>query len=84
MVHYRAYGSLDGRYPPTCRAAVVAEVPDLLTEQPNSGPEGYIKAVHITVLNPKGTFHDFDVRYDDSEQPDGGTWHWPLDCPDGL
>ena len=75
-VHYVARGSADGKYKPVCRAAIVTEVPDLLSEQPNTGPDGYVQAVHLMVCNPQGVFFDHDVPYDDDEKP-GGTWHWP-------
>jgi hypothetical protein len=84
MVHYRAHGSLDGRYPPTCRAAVVTGVPDLLEEQPNSGPPGYVKAIQMTVLNPTGVFMGEATHPYDAAAVTPGSWHWPQECPDGL
>lgn len=62
MVHYMSYGSKDGRYEATCRAAVVTEVHD----EDNVG---------LCVLNPTGIFFDRNVRLDDDQGP--GTWHWP-------
>lgn len=63
MVHYVSYGSKDGRYKSTCRAAVVTEVHSEVI-------------VGLAVLNPTGLFFDRRVRQD--EDPKGpGTWHWP-------
>jgi hypothetical protein len=76
VVHYVSYGTPGGEYRPVCRAAIVTEVPELLSEQPNSGPEGYVQAINIMVCNPKGVFFVTDVPYD-AEQKPGGTWHWP-------
>jgi hypothetical protein len=62
-VHYVSYGSKDGRYASTCRAAIVTEV--------HSEVE-----VGLCTLNPTGVFFDRRVRQD--EDPKGpGTWHWP-------
>ena len=72
MVHYVARGSADGRFPKACRAADITEV------APGENPEGY---VGLMVKNPTGLFfHPLEmggVRYDGSEDPEGGTWHWP-------
>jgi hypothetical protein len=62
MVHYVSYGSADGRYESTCRAAIVTEV---RTED-----------VGLCVLNPTGIFFDRQVRQSEDEHK-GGTWHWP-------
>lgn len=75
IVHYVSYGTPGGEYTSQCRAAVVAEVPDLLSEQPNTGPEDYVKAASLAVLNPSGLFFDREVHYDPAKS--GGTWHWP-------
>ncbi|MFE0036846.1 hypothetical protein [Streptomyces sp. NPDC059015] len=85
IVHYVSHGSPvlpDGsqRYEPTRRAAIIAAVPELLSEGPNSGPEGYVPAVSLAVLNPTGMFFDQEVPYADPAGPAGlvgGTWHWP-------
>jgi hypothetical protein len=63
MVHYVSYGSKDGRYDSTCRAAVVTEV--------HSETE-----VGLCVLNPTGIFFDRRVSQAESNHR-GGTWHWP-------
>ena len=62
LVHYVSYGSADGRYESTCRAAFVTEV------NPND--------LGIAVLNPTGLFFDRQVRGSEEEYT-GGTWHWP-------
>lgn len=75
VVHYVSRGSADGRFPSVCRAAVVTEVPDLLSGGPNTGPEGYVRAASLCVLNPTGQFFDQGVPH--SAENEGGTWHWP-------
>ena len=67
IVHYTSYGTPDGEYPMACRAAVVADVV--------SSCDGDGKYVDLCVLNPTGMFFSQGVRY--SEDPRGGTWHWP-------
>jgi hypothetical protein len=84
VVHYRAHGSLDGRYPPTCRTAHVTEVPALLPEQPNEGPPGYVKSVRLAVLNPSGLFFGERPHHHDPTATKAGSWHWTTECPDGL
>lgn len=74
IVHYMSRGSADGRFAPRCRAAIITDVPDLLSEQPNSGPDGYVPAVDITVVNPTGFFFDREIPYDPEGGP--GSWHW--------
>lgn len=65
IVHYRALGSADGKFPVgECRAAVVTAV---LSEV-----EG---KVSLCVLNPTGMYFNAEVLY--SEEAKGGTWHWP-------
>jgi hypothetical protein len=44
-VHYVARGSLDGKYPPTCRAAIVTEL-----------ASGDADHVGLTAINPTGLF----------------------------
>lgn len=62
LVHYVSYGSKDGRYDSTCRAALV-------TESRES------EEVGLMVANPTGIFFDRQVRHDEEKKP--GTWHWP-------
>ncbi|HEY9250571.1 MAG TPA: hypothetical protein VIO38_15635 [Rariglobus sp.] len=75
IVHYHSRGSADGRYAPEPRAAIITAVPEFLPEQPNTGPEGYVPAVHLAVLNPTGLFFDQNVPYSPEQEP--GTWSWP-------
>jgi hypothetical protein len=69
-VHYVARGSADGKFPKTCRAAKVTEV--------LGGPD---QLVGLMVMNPTGIFFhslaDGGCAYDGSDDPEGGTWHWP-------
>ena len=60
-VHYRSFGSVGGKFPPRCRAAVVTET--------------HADAASLAVLNPTGLFFDQGIRYDEGKAP--GTWHWP-------
>jgi hypothetical protein len=83
VVHYVARGSLDGLYPPACRAATITE-----------GPYDEDQTVGLAVFNPTGLF--FHPRHPDgceyhagspAEVPTaalcggnsyrGGSWHWP-------
>ena len=64
VVHYVSRGSLDGVFPPTCRAAIVTEVDGTLAS--------------VAVLNPTGLFFDLALRQEGScAEPTPGTWHWP-------
>ncbi|MET7457711.1 hypothetical protein ABZT03_38850 [Streptomyces sp. NPDC005574] len=79
VVHYRSFGTPGGEYASECRAAVVTEVPQYLTQEPMDGcPNGtdgeWIAS--LAVLGPSGTFFDRNVRQDEDSR-DGGTWHWP-------
>ncbi|WP_435058515.1 hypothetical protein [Streptomyces sp. bgisy060] len=64
VVHYVARGSADGRYPSTCRAAIVTAVDD--AGQPS-----------LAVLNPEGLFFAKPLPHADAIPLTGGTWHWP-------
>lgn len=64
IVHYRARGSVDGKFPPACRAAVIT------TLRADNG-----SGVGLAVLNPTGVFFDSGISQDDDLSP--GTWHWP-------
>lgn len=81
MVHYVSRGSLDGRFPPTCRMAWVTEV----AAEVSGGPAGI---VGLCVVNPTGLFFhalaDGGCGHDDTPmmgppdvRPVGGSWHWP-------
>lgn len=66
VVHYVAYGSDGGRYPKTCRAAMVTEA------------EKGSLAVSLAVLNPTGMFFNQNVPHCSTDHGlSGGTWHWP-------
>lgn len=65
MVHYTSYGSKDGRYKSTCRAAVVTETH--LDQMPPT--------IGLAVFSPNGMHFDRYVR--ESDEHTGGTWHWP-------
>lgn len=56
-------------------AAIVTEIPELLSEQPNEGPEGYVKAVHLVVFSAVGFVFVQQVPY--SEKLQNGHWSWP-------
>jgi hypothetical protein len=63
IVHYVSRGSADGRYPSTCRAAIVTAV------------EG--EQAGLAVFSPEGLFFSTDTRHAVSDPLTGGTWHWP-------
>ncbi|MFJ9240992.1 hypothetical protein ACIRJ3_39145 [Streptomyces anulatus] len=64
IVHYVSRGSADGRYPSTCRAAIVTVV------------EG--EQAGLAVFSPEGLFFTTaDTAHAVSDPPTGGTWHWP-------
>lgn len=66
IVHYVAYGSPGGEYPPgACRAAIVTEV--------GGGYEPDV--IGLAVVNPTGLFFRQGVVFDAEKRP--GTWHWP-------
>lgn len=67
IVHYVSHGSADGRYPKTCRAAVVTEV-----SAGRADPE----QIGLAVLNPTGIFFDRQSGHSEGVHR-GGTWHWP-------
>jgi hypothetical protein len=74
VVHYVSHGSPvlpDGSqmYRPECRAAIVTAVSN------DSDSEQTGADVSLAVLNPTGLFFQENLRH--SEQPVGGSWHWP-------
>jgi hypothetical protein len=76
-VHYVSYGTPGGKYPSTCRAAIVTELPPYLEAEPMDGcPNGTGGewVVSLTVLNPKGWFCDENVPLSEEKRL-GGTWH---------
>jgi hypothetical protein len=72
VVHYVSYGTPGGEFPKACRAADVTEVPENMDSR---------SVVGLMVKNPTGLFfHSLangGCAYDGSEDPKGGTWHWP-------
>lgn len=69
IVHYVSYGTPGGEFTSECRAAIVAAIPEMLSEQRNDG-----SVVDLVVFNPQGLFFN---RVPYSPEPKGGTWHWP-------
>jgi len=70
IVHYVSYGTPGGEFSQECRAAIVTEV------------DHSTGSVGLCVLNPTGQFFHPIARnggcpYDGSDQPQGGSWHWP-------
>lgn len=75
IVHYHSYGTPNGEYLPEARAAIITEVPDLVSEGPNSGPDGYVQAARLCVLNPDGMFFTKPIPFSHSPKP--GHWSFP-------
>ena len=78
IVHYVAYGTPGGEYPPgVCRAAVVTAVDTLVAYRPGQGEAlSDARGVDLCVLNPSGVFFDQGLLQDeDGHRP--GSWHWP-------
>jgi len=75
IVHYVSYGTPGGEFPKACRAAIVSEADD------QTGANADLAKVGLVVTNPTGLFfHSLangGCDYDGSEDPKGGTWHWP-------
>lgn len=67
VVHYTSYGSVGGKFAPTCRAAVVTAV--------HPAVEGAPLTVDLCVMNPTGLF--FDQELTEGDPGVGGSWHWP-------
>jgi hypothetical protein len=72
-VHYVARGSLDGKFPPTCRAAIVTEREEAFT------PE--VDRVGLAAINPTGLF--FHALSDGGcvRGSGPGQFHDPGECP---
>ena len=68
VVHYVSLGSQGGKFPSTCRAAIITQVGPQIGLA-TLGPYG------LAVLNPTGMFFQENVDYDETGKP--GTWHWP-------
>lgn len=65
IVHYQSYGTPNGEYLPSPRAAIVTAI----DESKKFG------LVDICVLNPTGMFFNQDVPF--AETPTPGHWNWP-------
>lgn len=76
-VHYVTPGSADGKFPSTCRAAMVTEVQ--AAGVTDGEPEQ--EKVGLFVVNPTGIHFrplaEGGAVYDDAENPAPYTWHWP-------
>lgn len=77
IVHYVSHGTppkADGSqaFSSLPRAAIITAV-----HESDPVPEHGVPYVDLCVLNPTGLFFNTSVRFDDADQPDGGTWHWP-------
>ncbi|MCF1598291.1 hypothetical protein [Streptomyces muensis] len=70
IVHYVSRGSADGRYPSTCRAALVTAVDE--AGQPA-----------LVVFSPEGFFFSGPLPHADATPLAPGTWHWPTIGEDG-
>jgi hypothetical protein len=55
-------------------AAIVTDVPELLSEGPNSGPDGYTKSVSLAIFQPLGTIYIINAPY--SDEPEARHWSW--------
>lgn len=78
QVHYVSAGSMDGKYPPVCRAATITEVSDAGTEHAAEGRVGLMvvnpTGIHFRPLVEGGARH-LEPEQDEALQP--YTWHWP-------
>jgi hypothetical protein len=75
-VHYTSYGTPGGEYTSTCRAAIIAGIPD---GTPSDSER--VNVVDLVVLNPEGLFFNRCGESPPLDTPAathrGGTWHWP-------
>lgn len=67
IVHYQSYGTVDGKYLPAPRAAVITAVLDSLDGA----------TVSLAVLNPTGLLFDVEVPHAKDDVPTPGHWNWP-------
>lgn len=75
IVHYVSYGTPNGEYAKSCRAAVITEVSGKAIDPATLEPaDSWV--VGLCVLNPTGQFFNQNVVQRE-EYHDGGTWHWP-------
>lgn len=69
VVHYVAYGTPGGEYPPAAlRAAIITEVDE---------PDNPESPVGLAVLNPTGLFFNRHCPFG----PNPGGWVWPAFVP---
>ena len=86
IVHYVSFGTPGGEYKSECRAAIITEVPDVVSDP---------KTIGLCVLNPTGQFFNRSVPYHEGDAGHdhagdeipaksyrGGSWHWPERVPD--
>ncbi len=73
IVHYRALGSADGKFPVgECRAAIITSVSDWGNQN-----QGFVS---LAILNPTGMYFNSSCGYMEDKEGEsvvGGTWHWP-------
>lgn len=79
VVHYVSLGSADGRFPSTCRAAIVTAT------HPGTADETSIDVdqASLAVLNPTGLFFDQGLPYRTAlpgRPLVGGSWHHSSEC----
>lgn len=69
IVHYRALGSADGKFPVgECRAAIVTSIDKDSVDDPLDR-----QTVSLCILNPTGMYFNQEVvKGDEASQ-----WHWP-------
>lgn len=70
VVHYKSYGTPGGEYRKECRAAIV-------TARTPFDSVPIHDTMSLCVLNPDGMYFSHRVHQDGSDDPCGGTWHWP-------
>lgn len=81
IVHYVARGSADGVFPPTCRAAIVAEIPEGAlppAERYSHELSSDDVVADLVVLNPSGLFFNRCVADEHERRP--GTFHSVQGC----
>jgi len=75
VVHYVSYGTPNGEFPKTCRAAIVTETGGEYVD----GLGNRVELVGLAAINPTGVFFhtvaEGGCRYDETDRPSGGTWH---------
>jgi hypothetical protein len=72
IVHYVSYGTPNGEYPSTCRAAIVTAI-----DTYQDGGDQHIGHISLAVLNPEGMFFNRAVHHHDGAETPGDP-----DCTD--